>query len=487
MNTAGSFDVLIELTSNGDSRALHVLCICSRSSARVSQTCIEKGLPQLLKAYLHARSSSPGDALSACQILDACAECNNGAASLKLLLEEGLAEPLLRLLGQALHDNEWAWNMRNELVQIIAKVCWKASVVCMEKRTQSDYVFHPDCLQILQLPFALPSSSNQSMKAYHEVLESEHAVQLFTEALATVDQSTLSLPMSLLTRLVLLSPKFAEQYDSSGGLSPTVVAKLLDAENNPSALLVDVLLTLSQLARLAKEYYPRLDSAHTCEQLVHLLRHEEASVRARACNVIGNMCRHSDYFYAKLRREGIIAELVKRCSDDDKSTRKFACFALGNAGFHTDTLYRDIKAAVPVLTNALSDDDAKTRANAAGALGNLVRNSDDLCENLTKAGAVEALARIVCEYAKRLESRVDENVNAQKADKSSELSSPVKIALFSLGNLCTHAMCRERLEQCIDISSIANTLKQKSNDTAVHRYAARIESKLKESMNVDPT
>lgn len=63
-----------------------------------------------------------------------------------------------------------------------------------------------------------------------------------------------------------------------------------------------------------------------------LLAHPDPGVRARACNLLGNMCRHSAYFYSALDRHGLVQPLIQRCTDTDKSTRKFACFAIGNAG-----------------------------------------------------------------------------------------------------------------------------------------------------------
>ena len=66
--------------------------------------------------------------------------------------------------------------------------------------------------------------------------------------------------------------------------------------------------------------------------LKQLLAHEDPQVRARTCNLIGNMCRHSHYFYAALDQHGLLQLIIERCRDPDRSCRKFACFAIGNAG-----------------------------------------------------------------------------------------------------------------------------------------------------------
>lgn len=63
-----------------------------------------------------------------------------------------------------------------------------------------------------------------------------------------------------------------------------------------------------------------------------LLEHGEGEVRARACNLIGNLCRYNTFFYEAISAAGLIEVLIDRCSDFDRATRKFACFAIGNAG-----------------------------------------------------------------------------------------------------------------------------------------------------------
>lgn len=103
-------------------------------------------------------------------------------------------------------------------------------------------------------------------------------------------------------------------------------------DSNPPAVLVAALLTASQLARLHRDNYAPLATAAPYPQLRKLLNHSEPAVRARVCNLLGNMCRHSAYFYTALDRHGLLPPLIQRCTDDDRSTRKFACFAIGNAG-----------------------------------------------------------------------------------------------------------------------------------------------------------
>ena len=66
--------------------------------------------------------------------------------------------------------------------------------------------------------------------------------------------------------------------------------------------------------------------------LAPLLEHGDGEVRARACNVVGNLCRFNTAFLEPILAAGIIPLLIDRCRDFHLAARKFACFAIGNAG-----------------------------------------------------------------------------------------------------------------------------------------------------------
>ena len=53
------------------------------------------------------------------------------------------------------------------------------------------------------------------------------------------------------------------------------------------------LLAISQLARISARHYSAIARANLCEPIGTLLTHDDAGVRARSCNLLGNMCRHS--------------------------------------------------------------------------------------------------------------------------------------------------------------------------------------------------
>merc|ERR1711959_640037 len=118
--------------------------------------------------------------------------------------------------------------------------------------------------------------------------------------------------MQLLSTLVLHHHTLAHEFVQYDGLQMIVdrhllASNLAETESMRSHVVVDALLILSQLSRLSKEYYPKLHQINCCPQLKALLACCNANIRAKVCNAIGNMARHSDSFYEVIQRTGLLA------------------------------------------------------------------------------------------------------------------------------------------------------------------------------------
>ena len=110
----------------------------------------------------------------------------------------------------------------------------------------------------------------------------------------------------------------------------------------------------SHLARNSEVYFSPLRETFSPSRLGSLLVQLNSAVRAKTCNLIGNLCRHSASWYDVLMQpvyllpsskvssvsspalseqqqhpsyDSLLAALIHCCADADDSTRKFACFA----------------------------------------------------------------------------------------------------------------------------------------------------------------
>ena len=68
----------------------------------------------------------------------------------------------------------------------------------------------------------------------------------------------------------------------------------------PRDVVVDTLVIVSHLARSSADYYSAILEVGMTRELRALLWHPEGTVRAKVCNLLGNLCKHSDTFYSFL-------------------------------------------------------------------------------------------------------------------------------------------------------------------------------------------
>ncbi|KAI3986271.1 hypothetical protein MKX01_028552 [Papaver californicum] len=307
-----------------------------------------------------------------------------------------------------------------------------------------------------------------NMPKYVQVLLEVGVPDRILKCLDYVKSRDLGKPVAFLAKMASVRP-LALHLLGKGLLDPGNVRKLLNS-SNPREVVLDILMIISDLARMDKDFYEHLNRADLLESMKTFLSHEDPNVRAKSCSAIGNMCRHSPYFYSSLASQHIISLLIDRCADPDKRTRKYACFAIGNAAYH-NLLYEELRRSIPLLTSLLvSSEEDKTRVNAAGALSNLVRNSNRLCEDIISKGAMQALLKLVADCS---------TVALRPSRKDAVNESPLKIALFSLAKMCSYSPCRQFVRSS-ELLPIIGRLKQ-SPDETVANYVSIIIKKIAEA------
>lgn len=85
-------------------------------------------------------------------------------------------------------------------------------------------------------------------------------------------------------------------YDAVPALSALVLHSGQQTEDEVVSMcrlgaLIDLLQLSSQLARNSERHYGMLSSVFTAEKLVWILRMADPTVRAKCCNLVGNLCR----------------------------------------------------------------------------------------------------------------------------------------------------------------------------------------------------
>ncbi|KAJ0015145.1 hypothetical protein Pint_21765 [Pistacia integerrima] len=318
----------------------------------------------------------------------------------------------------------------------------------------------------------------EDMGKYIKILLEVGVPGIILRCLDHMDLKDLGRPVAFLAKMIGHRP-LAVSLVGKGLLDANRVRRLLDS-SCPREVTLDVLMMVSDLARMDKGFYEYINGASMLEFLKEYLTHEDHNVRAKTCSALGNMCRHSSYFYTSLAKHQIIGLLIDRCADPDKRTRKFACFAIHN---DSKPLSNSRLVMLPTITMCcmknsgdpyqqlanilLSAEEDKTKANAAGALSNLVRNSNKLCEDIVSKGAMQALLKLVADCSVLA-------LNPSRRDAVNE--SPLKIALFSLAKMCAHQPCRHFLRSS-ELFPVIGRLRQ-SPESTIANYASVIISKV---------
>eukprot|EP00658_Telonema_sp_P-2_P036970 TRINITY_DN26642_c0_g1_i2.p1 TRINITY_DN26642_c0_g1~~TRINITY_DN26642_c0_g1_i2.p1 ORF type:complete len:443 (+),score=91.38 TRINITY_DN26642_c0_g1_i2:323-1651(+) len=199
--------------------------------------------------------------------------------------------------------------------------------------------------------------STADLETFSASISQGHLVTSLVAAMDVLSPESLAAPLGLLARILLLPDEsHMDQFIACGPLTHPTLLALVEHAQHPSATIEqvaamelslettavgDLVAILSHVARVAgTRYYGAVLESGIISRLGGLLASKIPDLRAKMCNLIGNLCKHGNQFYPLLAtHDRIIPELCLRLRDFDSSVRKFAGFALGNAGFHDSSLY----------------------------------------------------------------------------------------------------------------------------------------------------
>jgi hypothetical protein len=259
---------------------------------------------------------------------------------------------------------------------------------------------------------------------------------------------------------------------------------------------------VGNLCRHGDGFYPEVSREGLLPELIARCADPDAAVRKFACFALGNAAFHSDALYAALAPA--VAPLVDLLADADDKTRANAAVSL-RAGTAMRACARCVPA--PCVLSAVCAD---TCMHVCPALFRVrwatwcaTRRSSARCvaaghasaclpaclparacvllrlplilsfcavhtlQELIRAGALEALLGLVVDAPPP---------SSGSAGGGGEGQNPLKIALFSLGNLCSHGACRAHLASLGVRAAVAPLAS--SPDGATAKYAVRVLAKL---------
>ncbi|NXH79557.1 STK36 kinase, partial [Edolisoma coerulescens] len=256
--------------------------------------------------------------------------------------------------------------------------------------------------QLLCFPFALDVDKDTLALIMEAMRDTQIPAQLLQVCARHLPFSFTELPMGLLCQLVVSDTQVIDQVVREAAASEHIVAFLKSVLFSDNVMLTtDLLSLLTHVARACSEHLPFLqrilrDSDVADQPLTYLLSHQQHLIRARTCNLLGNLLRHS--FSPALQSQPAWLERLLEClSDPEGCVRRAATFAVGNAACHESCPVGTLGRAVPTLTRLLSDTQAKTCCNAALALSNLGQRGAELRDLLIQNRAPDLLLQVTCQ------------------------------------------------------------------------------------------
>ncbi|NXR74766.1 STK36 kinase, partial [Pycnonotus jocosus] len=260
--------------------------------------------------------------------------------------------------------------------------------------------------QLLSFPFALDVDKDTLALIMEAVRDTQIPAQLLQVCAHHLPFSFTELPMGLLCQLVVSDTQVIDQVVREAATSEHTIAFLKSVLFSDNVILTsDLLSLLTHIARESSEHLPFLqrilrDSDVADQPLTYLLSHKQYLIRARTCNLLGNLLRHS--FSPVLQSQpGWLERLLECLSDPESCVRRAATFAVGNAACHASCPAGTLGRAVPTLTRLLSDTQAKTCCNAALALSNLGQRGAELRDLLIQNRAPDLLLQVTCQDPRR--------------------------------------------------------------------------------------
>ncbi|NWT77649.1 STK36 kinase, partial [Lanius ludovicianus] len=256
--------------------------------------------------------------------------------------------------------------------------------------------------QLLCFPFALDVDKETLALIMEAVRDTQIPAQLLQVCTCYLPFSFTELPLGLLCQLVVSDTQVIDQVVREAAASEHIVAFLQSVLFSDNVTVTtDLLSLLTHVARACSEHLPFLqrilmDSDVAEQPLTYLLSHQQHLIRARTCNLLGNLLRHS--FSPALQSQPDWLERLLEClSDPESCVRRAATFAVGIAACHASCPADTLGRAVPTLTRLLSDTQAKTCCNAALALSNLGQRGAELRDLLIQNRAPDLLLQVTCQ------------------------------------------------------------------------------------------
>ena len=243
--------------------------------------------------------------------------------------------------------------------------------------------------------------------------------------------------------------EFMKEFLNNNGLLIITNSIIKQRKYHNKNIIIQVLQIITCIARKYKQFYDKIENTGIFTLIPQLLiindnnDPQTIEIKEKTCNLIGNLCKHSDKFLNTIQEQNLLS-LLCQCSLNKSSTniRRFSCYAIGNIAYQSskdnnnnnlDENYLII--CIKPLSLRLQDSDYKTQENAAGAIGNLVSNNNNNNNNKKRNNQLIINEIINNNVIKLLLNQIRINNHL----------CVIRNCLYSLSNICYFDKCKKSM------------------------------------------
>lgn len=294
-------------------------------------------------------------------------------------------------------------------------------------------------------PKAVNQSKNESSQIYnfHKIALEFQLIASILNFVQIAQPKDKEAACNLLFYITWKQSVFMREFLNNNGLLIVTNCIIKQRDQHSANIVIQCLQIISCTARKYKKFYNKIEETGIFQTILPKLlqsKDENLEIKEKICNLIGNLCKHSDHFLAIIQREKLL-NLLCDCTEnaDSANIRRFACYAIGNIAYQTTKSNDssnggknriDLQICIKPLSVRLVDDDYKTQENAAGAIGNLISTSTT---NGNGAHIIDTMIRhnVIGLLLRQIEA-------------NSHLS-VIKNCLYSLSNMCYFRQCKQSM------------------------------------------
>ncbi|CAD8058859.1 unnamed protein product [Paramecium sonneborni] len=194
---------------------------------------------------------------------------------------------------------------------------------------------------------------------------------------------------------------------------------------------VDSINILPQLDKISINYYPSIHKINIYNEQKQLIQSSDCNLRAKVCNLIGNLCQHSSFFYQHLLKFELINLYIKCCCDPVKTQENLLVLA-----------YLEMQNFIVICNKSIQDQLSHNQLNYSKI------QKYQMIQTLPEKNKIQCSMNLrkFSQKFKQADQRLQKHGALNQLLELVKSDQTTRISLFSIGNLDQYPDVKENLK-----------------------------------------